>query len=480
MTRIFVIGAGPLLEEGGRFFSGQCLRTTHFTTPLRHAGHEIELWTHPISDRRFEPDTTPLVEEARAGDLSYRKLNSNDESLILPVLQEALEAFDPEAVLAVNPYPSHLACRLRTDRPIWCDLNGYQMVEGQMRARVYEDDGCLGHFLRQEQTCLRRADKFSTVSTPQKLALLGELAMMGRLNRWTFDYDFATVVPNAVAEHYRTLGAGDRRADDHFTVLWCGGFNTWTDVDMLFAGLTAAMERNDSIRFVATGGAIDGHDERTFVRFQSMVAESPYRDRFDLLGWVERDRVDERLMSCSLGINIDSKNYETLFGARNRLTTMLACGLPVLTTLGSEISLDLATDGLGFFVETGDAAGLAEALLRAASDREALAELGRRGRTWALERYEPRRTIQACLDWMVEPALAPDNAQRLLKDPDPTRAMSQKPLNSVEADWAALEAVGMEALMRDRRDLALIRRKPLFRWAKKIKSLLTGRKGTSP
>lgn len=32
--------------------------------------------------------------------------------------------------------------------------------------------------------------------------------------------------------------------DDDFVVLWCGGYNTWTDVETLFQGLEAAMQAN--------------------------------------------------------------------------------------------------------------------------------------------------------------------------------------------------------------------------------------------
>jgi hypothetical protein len=39
---------------------------------------------------------------------------------------------------------------------------------------------------------LRRADKYSTCSTPQKFALVGQLSMASRLNRHTMGYEFVT------------------------------------------------------------------------------------------------------------------------------------------------------------------------------------------------------------------------------------------------------------------------------------------------
>ena len=169
-------------------------------------------------------------------------------------MQRALDEFKADAILGINPFPSYLSCKLESKLPVWVDLNGYAMVEGQTRAYVYDDDSCLHHFLKHEKTFLRRADYFSTVSNPQKYAVLGELAMVGRLNKFTFDEDLVTTVPNAVNPHYAEITERKSVEDDLFRVLWSGGFNTWTDVDLLFNGLIKAMETHPNLRFIADGG----------------------------------------------------------------------------------------------------------------------------------------------------------------------------------------------------------------------------------
>ncbi|MBN1515190.1 glycosyltransferase [Candidatus Sumerlaeota bacterium] len=476
MSKILLIGTGPLLEPGVRFFSGQCMRTLHFMQPLLDMGHEVRLAIHPISDLHFDPKTTAVSEEAQHGALRYLKLNSNTERLIMPALQLAHDAFEPDCVIGVNPFPSHLACRLRTNVPVWCDMNGYAMVEGQTRAHVYQSDDCLPHFHRRELSVLRRADKISVVSRRQYFAVLGELAMAGRLNRHTFDYDFGGCIPNAVNPHFMQFDPNYERprVNGEFRVLWCGGFNTWTDVDFLYDALTAAMERNPSIRFIATGGVIEGHDEKTFVRFQELVQSSPYADRIELLGWVESEKVDELLLSCQLGVNVDARNYETMFGARNRITTMLACGLPALTTLGAEITEDLREEGVALTVPLGDRAGFTEAILHAAEEPQKLSELARRAREFALEEYECASTIRACLDWTERPQLAPDNAARLELPGDPDASLTLRPLNGVDWILAELERHTMQRLVENTRDLELIRNKPWYRILRSIKRMFRG------
>ena len=469
MTRIFAIGVGPLLGPGVQLFSGQALRTTHFIKPLRNAGHEIDLYLHPISDLHFNPESDSLATGEDFEDLAYTQLQSNKEELLLPFLQERLDEFQPDALLGINSFPAHLACRLNTLKPIWCDLNGYGMVEAQTHARVYDSDDCLPHFLRHERTFARRGDRFSTVSVPQKYALMGELALWGRLNKYTFDYDFVTPIPEAVAERFLALDSSRRPAEDEkFRVYWCGSFNTWTDVDLLFNALSQAMDQAPELHFVATGGAIEGHNEVTYARFSEMVDGSPHRDRFSLLGWVEPEVVDELLLKCDLGINIDSWNYDTMFGARNRINTMIGCRMPVLTTLGTEVSHELHQHGLGFFVEIGDLKGCVEQLVHAAEHREELHELGRRSRQFALEAWSIKRTTRKCVEWMAAPQHAPDNAHRL-QEGDPALSLPLRPLNIIERQLAQLEMTPLSELKQDHADLCALRGKRLYRLAKKMK-----------
>ena len=262
-------------------------------------------------------------------------------------------------------------------------------------------------------------------------------------------------------------------------MLWCGSFNAWTDVELLFAALSRAMDQSPQLEFVAVGGAVRGHDEKTFARFQRLVGGSPHAARIKLLGWVPSETVDALLLECDLGINIDSRNNETFFGARNRIATMLACGLPVLSTLGAEISHELNRLELGLFVELGDQDALVEAMLYGLSRREELAELGRRGREFALRAYSREETTRECLQWLAAPRLAPDNAARL-EVREPNWPLQLTPLNELERKWAILEQHPLSSLLRDRRELQAIRSCGVFRLAKALKSVMCRKSAAGP
>ncbi len=74
-------------------------------------------------------------------------------------------------------------------------------------------------------------------------------------------------MPNAIEstpyKHLKTVLRGRLASEGDFVVLWSGGYNTWTDVDTLFAGLIKAMKEEPRLRFVSIGGAIPGRDEQT-------------------------------------------------------------------------------------------------------------------------------------------------------------------------------------------------------------------------
>lgn len=465
MTRIFTIGTGPLLEPGVTKIGGQCLRTWHFVKPLLEAGHDVALVTLPIPDRNAHAPHTLMVNK-QYGDYTYSAVQTHDPHKMLDLIRHLFKEYEPDCMLGINTFPSFIACQVPTQKPVWVDLNGYAMAEGQMRARRYNDDKDLNVFWQQEQMVVRRADKFSAVSTPQAHALIGELGLMGRLNRWTSQYRFVTVIPNAVNEIYlRPPDPSEPRRlrgivvpQDAFIVLWSGGYNTWTDVGMLTEALTKAMAQNPNMYYVSTGGMVDGHDEITYNQFQKAIADSPYRDRFLLQGWIDAALLPAYYRESSLGLNIDAQNYETLFGARNRLTNMMAAGLPVLTTVGTEISRTIKHHQLGITVEMGNAEQLAAMLVEAASRAQWLREIAEKGKAFAREHYSYTRTTQEVQEWVHHPEPAPDMHRKVRLD-ESCEDPASIALNDIEKHYSFLARMHFEEFERATSDLETIRHK---------------------
>ena len=478
MKKIFVIGTGPLLERGVKKIGGQCLRTWHFVSPLLQDDHQVSLVTLPIPDRAHPPESYRESSEKRKFEgLTYTAILKEDPSFLHPFLKREIERWKPDCLIGVNTHPSGVAARVAGHLPLWVDLNGWSMAEGQTRARLDRDDSLLIHFWREERDALRRADRFSTVTRNQKYALLGELAVVGRLNQYTFDYPFADVIENAVnpmftgkMEPSHTQLRGGKVPRDAFLILWSGGFNTWTDVDLLSKGLTMAMEKNDKIYFVSTGGSIDGHDEQTYTRFHRMITASPFRKRFILLGWIEAEFLPPLYSECNVGINVDSENYETLFGARNRMTNMLAAGLPVITTLGTEISRTIEKKELGRTVPLKDPEAMARAILELAESEFETKTIGMKARSFSLEKYSYEATTLPARDWVRHPVLAPDNKAKTGKYPNESDLLSLW-LSDLEKLFALSGNRNIETLLKAERELGQIRSKRIFKLYKRLQKV---------
>ncbi|MCC6547740.1 hypothetical protein IT570_11290 [Candidatus Sumerlaeota bacterium] len=409
MSRILIVGTGPLLESGARIMSGQCLRTWHFCKPLLDAGHAVRLMTIPI------PGTTndgagAASEAARYEDLDYRKFNTNDSARVLPELESAIREFAPDAMIGVNAYPAFLLAKasLQNQIPLWADLNGWTMAEGLILGKVVGHQRDYPHFWCMEAQAALRADRFSTVTSRQAHALLGELAVLGR--GIVEPSRIVATVPNAVYPDYASLTRKpgvpeflrEKLPPDSLIALWTGGFNSWTDLSMLVSGVKAAMDAESRLAFVCTGGAVHGHDEQTYKTFLALAKELP-PGRFLPLGWIDFDQVRALHESANVGINLDGDNIETIFGARNRVTNLLGAGVPVVTTRGTEIAQWIADHEAGTVIPQGASGQLTAALVDSVGNATFWQQRAATMRAKALHDFAAVNTLPLLLEWCSDP-----------------------------------------------------------------------------
>ena len=312
------------------------------------------------------------------------------------------------------------------------------MAEAQAQAYKMSSNDYLSHYFEMESAILKRADKFSCVSDPQKFAVLGELGVFGRILAETFGYKFTYGIPNGteIFEGEEAIFDKERNeetvfkiknifgkenvgiANDVFVLLWVGGYNTWVDESTLFAGVSAAMEKCSKLYFVSTGGQIPGLDSGTFLRFKKLIDESEFRDRFVFLGWVESSDIPYIYARANAGLNIDRKCAETYTGARNRINEMMKFGVPVITTLGSEISYEVNARASGIAFKSGKPEFLTDAIVSMYNDWKdrhgyKLKEYGENGRKYIREKCNYEYLLKPLLKWLENPRPAPDRGFRL-------------------------------------------------------------------
>ncbi len=400
MKKVLLVGNSPLPGAATISRPAAGLRTYQFKEALERAGFEVFLVCIAMPEcYEVEPET----EVSEAGMV----ISKNDLRLVERIREAAVE-FGPEAIVGVNTFPSYVASRLGLKVPFWADLNGWIMAEGQAQAYKSESNAFLGHYFEMERAVLERADKISCVSRAQGHAILGELAFLGRLNKESFGYNFVEWVPNGTEDFDK--GAAEIVLPEGFLLLWMGGYNTWVDEITLFKGIEKAMERCSELKFVSTGGAIKGLDKGTFKNFYDLVEASPFKERFVFLGWVDSETIPYIYRRAQAGINVDRMCVETLTGARNRINEMMKFGLPVITTLGSEISYEVARVEAGLSVSSGDFEGLAEAIEKVYSEWKEqdlkFVEYGRNGRRYIEEFCNYEVTVAPLVSWLGGPSFA--------------------------------------------------------------------------
>jgi glycosyltransferase involved in cell wall biosynthesis len=419
MAKVLIIGYAPLPIENQRGNHAINNRTWLLTEALAEEGHEITLLALRIKSAYFdEASLDPVSCRKIAPNITYYSIRG--ESFKKRLLERQCRAFGPDCVVGAGTIPSYHAVQIDTDKPIWADLFGHLMAEAQTKAYAEDNNLILPSWWMIERSILKRADVFSAVSFSQKCAVIGELGALGRLNKFTLRYDFLHTMPICVDEtpfqHAKNVIRGSRVKHDDFVVLWSGGYNTWTDVDTLFAGLCSAMKENPRIKFVSTGGALAGYDDATYERFVAAAGQSAYADRFIFLGWVPTEEVQNYYLESDVGVNIDKFSYEAVLGARNRIVDMIKAALPVITTRITEISRLVQEQGLGLTFPVNDPDELGRAVLKAAENPALLERFRGNQERYCKQSLSCREATRPLKDWARNPKPAPDFGEQVVID----------------------------------------------------------------
>lgn len=461
MKRVAIIGNVPLPTQNTKSRPAAGLRTYQFLKPLLKDGAEAvfgevddKVSSEDFSEKSgdytvlfigiampecYGEEGLDLSNEENAqvqavSDKFSKLIVSKDNPKLFSLTQASLDDFHPDAVIGVNTYPSYVVSGLKFSAPFWADLNGWIMAEAQAQAYKTDSNDYIGHYFDMEQSILLRADKFSTVSEAQKLALLGELACFGRFGKESFGYDFAKHIPNATewfSDEQERAFNGEKRKNVESIIfsagiqekiekipasavklLFMGGYNTWVDEITLFLGLEDAMRECKDLYFISTGGVIEGLDNKTFAKFREMIDKSEFRDRFVFLGWVSTNDIPYIYRYADCGLNVDRKCVETLTGARNRINEMMKFGLPIITTLGSEISYEVLECGAGICVGSGNHRELTEAIVRMYKEKKGgevkFAAYGAKGMKYISEKCNYSVVMRPLFRWLENPRQAPD------------------------------------------------------------------------
>jgi len=409
--KIFILGIGPLLFETDKKVYGPSLRTWQFTKTCLKNNSRVLLALCDLFNQDLEKKQISIPENFadNLDVINFTKQEFESKTKI----QSLLDKFMPDCIVTASSYPSFIASRLNTNLPIWCDFFGQLTTEAQAKANVYNNPEPLYIAREQMKSSLYVADVISTISQRQKYAMIGELGLIGRLNKDTIDYDFVKVIPCSpqININYRRKKNYLRSKtidEKDFIVLWSGGYNTWVDIHTMFKGLENAMKRNPRIQFVSAGGSIEGHCSKVYEEFKKLIEKSKMKDRFHLLGWLSHENAAKCWQESNLGLNIDLYSYEGLLGGRNRLVDFLNSGLPVITSRLCELSQEIENKKIGLTFEVGDWKKMADLIFEASKNQEKLDKIAKKGKKFAKNDLSNEITTKPLVQWLENPIISPD------------------------------------------------------------------------
>lgn len=416
MARILLVGYNPPALEKDAKVEAAHYRTWQFLDPLLADGHDVCLVANQLNGQSNATESVYDVYEPWSDQLTYHTVPFRRRVGWMGTLQKIHDTFDPTCIVAVNFDCSLCATRLKTDRPIWMDIYGdYLTIIQVARYRAGNDRGIQTSidFMRQ---VLQRGDAYSVCGEPQAHALVGELAMAGRLNARSFAYQFDHVILPGAAQVQAPPQTDAKRTflpslgvpEDAFVVLWCGGYNTWTDVDTLFKALEWAMDRNERVHYVSVGASTYDGPDNVYDKLLQLIDRSANRDRFHMMGWRPWAEVADYYRESDVGLNIDAIHYETIFGTRTRLVEMLAASLPVITSRGCELADLIGDYGAGLVFDSGDWCGFGEHILRVVQDRPLHETLADKAHHYARHELSFAETTKSVRAWVQNPYHAPD------------------------------------------------------------------------
>lgn len=331
LSRVLLIGRGPLPHEGQTHCSFPQLRTLHFKRALESTGL-------PIRTLLLETQSNP----PQPGD-GWAGTWSLEEEGPGWIQQAEIIAEHADVLVSAGPYnPGRLACVIAQHRPVWVDIPGDPLAELQALTQAVPNTA-RERFAAARSAILpvlSRADAISTVSHRQTLATIGQLELLNRRIpsasvpvhtipiAWNFPF------PKQVPVN------GSR-----FRVALVGTFNSWLDHATLIEGLEIALSQSSTLEFCCIGGGIPELPTGGFEAFSTWAQQSTHKERVQMHGWVEQAKLPSLLQNCHAGIWLDQSGDEPLFGSRTRALLYAWAGLQIVGSTRTEIAHDLANAG---------------------------------------------------------------------------------------------------------------------------------------
>jgi glycosyltransferase involved in cell wall biosynthesis len=403
---VLIFGFSPLPIENPQKLFARNFRTWQITKGVLKDNHNVLLICYNIDS----------ISQREVGNLNYDKLlyySFNGENFWeSQKIIELVKKFVPDCIIGVSAYPAYRASFIKINKPFWVDLFGAQMAEAQTKTFIDKDNISINYFFNIERKLLMDGDIFSTLSNPHKYAVIGELALIKRLNKSTFGYDFVKVLPVGITD-YKIINENNVTRNsygidnDDFLILNNGTYNN-LDVKSFFKSLELAMKAKHRIKFISANVKKKGYNNDSYNIFKEYVTKSKFKENFIFLDWVGYSEMIQLYKISNLGIVLDMPSYQTMLCIKFRIFEMIQYGLPFIISQGIEINKVLKEQDLCYVAEYKDFNQIKDIILHLYNNKNYLENMKNKLLNFAGEELNYYKTTKELREWIRKPEFAPD------------------------------------------------------------------------
>ena len=408
MSRIAIFADGVLPWES-RTSDGLTRRPWQFAQIAAHRGHQVALivlrpqehggWRHQFVTRaEHEGVTVYWVNEH----LCHERPE---------VVHRIMHREAPECVIGIGVFPSSVAVNFCGEAPLWADFDHEPLAEAQVRAAPDEHAAitdAVGHFT----PVLRRADRISCCTERQRLGLLAQLGLLGRLTNARRHHPFVVRIPHVVAadevDLLRSVPRIQPDPADARIILSSGSYTGSTDFEAMAAVIERLFAKVPTARFLAIGKVSPGHHPAPYEAFRHRLKQGEFRHRVTFQQPPVLSEYPAYYASAAAALLIDQHTPDAIFGSRPQLVEWMAAGLPIVSARSGEQTDRFEQASVILGANSGDVDGLVHQLERLADDPNLGADLASQGRLFVEEHLLSSNACGPVIEFCEHPVRAPE------------------------------------------------------------------------
>jgi len=224
------------------------------------------------------------------------------------------------------------------------------------------------------------------------------------VRRYRINKGKLVVIPNgANIELFRPLDKHECRRklgleENAFYVGFVGSFAPWQGLDILIEAAKQVKEQGYcQIKYILVGSG-----ERESILRES-VQEYDLEQEILFSGRVAYEQVVYYINACDIAIAPFTKERNSIIGVSPlKVYEYLACGRPVIVSRVGWVKEVIEEGKCGYLFEPGDAEELAKRIIQSYQERDALQEMGLRGRKLVESKYAWRATAERIVEVLDE------------------------------------------------------------------------------